>query len=162
MKRQQHIRFGIVLSYVLFFSLTSTAFGFDHPQYDIKANINADQKTITASEKVSWTNPSTQEVKELYFHVYANRHYTSEERDLLQRYTGFFKVNAFPEGFQAAEAHIQSVMSQGERLSFEWEGKDRTLLKIPLPQPLPPGQTIEVDLTFDVTIPHAYGRLGWH
>ncbi len=154
-----------IFIFISFFSVLSYAsftFAAEHPRYDIKATIDVDHKSISATEKVTFTNPEMGDIQELYFHIYPNRQFTKDEKDLMLRYSGFFKVNAFPEGFQTPKFEVRAIKKGDQLLSFALEGKDQTLLRVVLDSPLPSGQTVEVDLDFNLTIPHAYGRLGWN
>lgn len=149
--------------FIILCGLTSSpAYAFDHPRYSITADIDTDKKSIQASQTVTFTNNTSNPTPELYFHVYPNRKYTAEERDMLLRYAGFFKVNPYPEGFQTADFKLKSVKQGENDLSFVFEGEDKTLLKVDLAQPLAPGASIEVALDYSLTVPHAYGRFGWH
>ncbi len=138
------------------------AHGFEHPRYDITASVDVSQKEISAKQIVTFTNNSSRDIRELYFHIYPNRYYTPKEKQFMLFYAGYFKVDLFPEGFQRGRLHIQSVVNKGRPLKFEVTGKDQTLLKVPLNTPLKPGGSITVSMDFTVDLPHAFGRLGWH
>ncbi len=143
--------------------LTSyVAHAFDHPRYTITADIDTDKKFIQASQSVTFTNNTLHPTTELYFHVYPNRKYKKEERDMLLRYAGFFKVDPFPSGFQTSDFKVKMVKQGGHELTFAFEGEDQTLLRIDLMKPLAPGERVEVDLDYSLTIPNSYGRFGWH
>lgn len=157
------MRFKIFFAFLVCLIIFShTALAFEHPKYVISAEIDTVQKKITASQKVTFTNNTQNPTSELYFHIYPNRQYTKAEKQMLMRYAGFFKVNPYPEGFQTSKFDILSVMQGDENLSYTIEGKDKTLLKLTLPKQLSPGESIEVSLDYSLTIPHAYGRFGWH
>jgi hypothetical protein len=133
------------------------------PHYDIQAAIDVEQKVLSASQTVRYTNTTQKDLNEIYFHIYPNREYSLKEKDILQRYAGFFKVNPFPEGFQTAQFKLLSVKDDaGTDLNSEIQGDDKTLLRVALPNTLHPGETITLALNFHLTIPHAYGRLGWN
>jgi hypothetical protein len=61
----------------------------------------------------------------LFFFVYPNRRYTKQEKDLLWRFAGYFKVNPFPSGFQTGRMNISSVSSDGRKLNYAIEGDDQ-------------------------------------
>lgn len=136
--------------------------GFEHPRYTIKAVVDVPQKKIIAEQTVTFTNNSSQDIHELYFHIYANRHYTQKEKNFMLQYGGYFKINPFPEGFQPGRVRIRSVTHQGQTLDFHVEGEDQTLLKIDLKEILKAGTSITVSMDSTVSIPHAFGRFGWH
>jgi len=133
------------------------------PQYDIKANIDVEHKTITAQQSVTWTNDGDVDVSELVFHIYPNRRYSKKEADFMWRFAGYFKVNPFPGGFASGAMQIQRVSDDGKALKYSIEGKDQTILQVDLLQPLKPGESVSVAIDFTVDIPHAtLGRLGWN
>ncbi|GEM_PF-647717 len=135
---------------------------FEYPRYDIKATIDVDQKKIIALQVVTFANNSPEALSELYFHVYPNRHYSTKEKEFLTRYASYFHADAFPEGFQISLFQIQSVEQDKNLLKFFIEGEDQTVLKVSLMKPLKPGEKAQITMEFNLTIPHAYGRLGQH
>ena len=132
------------------------------PHYRISAQVDTAARRLTASETVTWTNPGDQPVAELYFHVYPNRRYLPGEQDFLIRFGGYFKVDAYPDGFQPTPVDLQALTPDGAPLTHAFTGEDQTLLRVDLPAPLAPGASVTVRLDFAEDIPHAYGRFGWH
>ncbi len=132
------------------------------PRYNIHATVDVLNKKIIATQTVIFTNTSSKPINELYFHLYSNRQYMPQEKKFILRYASYFKVNPFPDGFQSGAIHIRSVAQGQAPLEFFIEGEDKTLLKIPLGRDVPSGGSVEVKIDFEVTIPHAYGRFGWH
>ena len=146
----------------VFLLLSKNILAYESPRYEIKATLDVQNKVIKAHQKVTVVNNSDKSWPEIYFHVYPNREYTSAEKKSLMKYAGFFKVNPFPEGFQRPKMNIYSINQADQTLTYSLEGQDKTILKVTLSQELLPGQTVDIDLDFSVTIPHAYGRFGWH
>ncbi len=150
-------------AWIVFFLLfLPKAFAFEAPRYDIQATVDTTQHRIDAVQGLTWTNNAQQPTDVLYFHIYPNRHYTPQEKSFLLRYASYFKMDPFPDGFQAGHLHIARVSSGGTALQYSIEGKDQTLLKVQLPKALNPGEQVRVNMDFTVDIPHAYGRFGWH
>lgn len=132
------------------------------PLYYLDLGVDPGTKKVSVREKVAFTNIYSTPVTELYFHVYPHRAYTPAEKKLLLRYASYFKVNVFPDGFPKDLFKLNSLRIKDQDVSCEWEGDDQSLLKIILPQPLGPGHTVEVQMDFDLKIPHAYSRFGWN
>lgn len=148
---------------LLFVVLTASgASAFEHPHYNIKAAIDVEKKEIRASQTVRFTNNSSVDLTNLYFHIYPNRKFTHLEKEFANRFAGFFKVDLFPGGFQSGRLNIASLKENDKDLTFKIEGADRTILNIVLDAPLRPGQTMEVAMAYTVSIPHMYGRFGWN
>ena len=146
----------------VFLIFPDTSYSYEHPRYYIHAEVNVDQKKITARQEVIFTNNTNRDIKELYFHLYPNRKYKKQEKELLLRYAGYFKINPFPDGFQAGRMEIHSIQKDSLPLTFSIGGEDQTILKVPLEEMLSPNQSVKISIDFSVDIPHAYGRFGWH
>src|SRR3989338_3565487 len=97
------------------------------PSYFIKAVVDLKEKKIQAAQKVHFTNTSSQEITDIYFHIYPNREYTQREKNFMARYLSYFKVDVLPEGFQSGAMQIFSVREKNNDLSFKIEGSDRSL-----------------------------------
>ncbi len=132
------------------------------PRYDISAVLDVKNHSLKARQKVVFTNNSDKPVNEAYFHIYPHRKYTKKEIRFMYRYSGYFKADLFPEGFQGGDLRINSVQSRGRELSYIIEGDDQTILKVDLGAGLDPGQSREIEIDFSLDIPHCWNRLGWH
>lgn len=159
---KNHLGICLFLTVLANVSFNSNVLGAEFPQYNIQATINAQEKTIKASETVIFTNHGKEAIGEIYFHLYANRKYTQAEKEFMLRYAGYFKINPYPDGFDSGKVTIHSVKRGQSSLPYQMEGEDETLLLVPLNEKLGIGETIEVAIDFSVDIPHAYGRFGWH
>lgn len=151
----------------LFFSVfcfgTGSLFAFEDIHYKIKAHFNEQDKVIKAQEIISFKNNTGTELKEIYFRVYPNHHYSKKEIVNLYRYASYFKIDPFPGGFDPGAFSIQSLTSSGGKpLSYVFEGKDQTVMKVVLDKPLLEGQTVSLQMSFAVRVPHRVGRYGWH
>jgi hypothetical protein len=132
------------------------------PRYDIAASLDAKNHRLAAKQKVLFTNNSDKPVNEIYFHIYPHRKYTRKEIRFMYQYSGYFKVNLFPEGFQGGDLKVLSAHSSGKPLTYIIEGDDQTILKINLDSVLNPGGSREIGIDFTLDIPHCWNRLGWH
>ncbi|MEW5894632.1 MAG: M1 family aminopeptidase [Candidatus Omnitrophota bacterium] len=132
------------------------------PEYDIDAFVNVPEKRIEARQRIIFTNQTSADLNEVYFHIYPNRKYSPREIRTLFRYAGYFKVDPYPSDFQQGNLKINKVEWNGQQLPYQIEGEDQTLLMIPLKESLRSGETIVLSLDFAVDIPNAFGRFGWH
>ena len=145
-----------------FVAAPSPVRGQEPPRYDIRAVLDTERKQIKLEQTVVFTNPGQKEIRELVFHIYPNRHYSPQEKQFMLRYGGYFKVNPFLEELPAEGMRIQSLLVDGRERDYRVEGADRTLLKIPLDQPVSPGDSVSINIQTEVLLPHMYGRFGWH
>lgn len=132
------------------------------PVYTIEATLDTRSHRLSARQAVEFTNESDKDLAELYFNIYPRRKYERREIKFLKSFAGYFKVDAFPAGFQQGDLAVTSVTADGIACPFYEEGENRTLLKVALPRPLKPGERATVEMDFNAVIPHAYGRFGWH
>jgi len=155
-----HLSFLAVV--LLFAGGPAVCYAFEHPRYDMDVTVDTEKKEISAREKVVFTNNGGADVDEVVFHIYANRHYTGREKENIRKLGAYFKINPYPEGFQESRVDFSKVDVNGKDAGWKIAGKDRTLFKVSLPEPLKPGQSVTLNLKFRVNLPHAYGRFGWH
>ncbi len=152
----------LLLIFAWMFLSGSPASAGQAPSYRISAELDTQQKTLAATEVLSWRNPGPSPVDHMVLHIYPNRRYSQEEQDFMFRYGGYFKINPYPEGFPEKTMDVISVRQQGRGLDYEISGEEATLLTVKLPHPLKKGETAEVEIRFKLFLPHAYGRYGWH
>ena len=152
----------IFCAFLLNFCFSSELWAGSYPQYNITATLDLPQKKIIAEQTVTYTNQSDASLPELFFHIYPHREYSQKERNFMLRYSAYFKVNPYPDGFETGDLNVTAIRQGDNPLAFTIEGEDKTLLKVPLQNALAPGQTVELTINFAVEIPHAYGRFGWH
>ncbi|MDP2938642.1 MAG: M1 family aminopeptidase [Candidatus Omnitrophota bacterium] len=147
---------------IFIFLSTDFSFGFENPRYEIECSLDTNNHLLFAKEKVIFFNNSLEEVSEVFFHIYPHRQFTKEEKEFILRYAGYFKINPFAEGFQSGDLKIKSIKQGNLNLSYNFEGEDKTMLRVNLLKPLLPWQSLELTLDFDLEIPHSFGRFGWH
>lgn len=152
--------FLIVITEHLIF--TETIFANNSPTYKLNCVLDDQNHILKASQKIIFTNNYKKDIKEIFFHIYPNRKYSEQEKKFILQYAGYFKIDPFPEGFQNGELNIGSIKKNNKELIYKIEGKDRTILKVELDKPLSFGETVELDIEFEIFIPHSYGRFGWH
>jgi len=152
--------------------------------YKIQAQLDPDLKMITGSQRVSWKNPDNVAVDELQFHLYLNAF-----KDTLS--TFMKESNGAHRGFSATvedpwggiEVSRMSIVGEGERDSTPLGGdggsdteitdrirfiqpddqnpSDQTVISVALPEAVPPGETITVEIDFESKLPEVIARTGW-
>ena len=153
----------LMMLFLVFLIPNATAFALKAPIYKLDCKLDTQNHTLEATQELTFTNNYNQETDRLYFHIYPNRSYTKKEKNFLIRYAGYFKINPFPEGFQSGNLNITSLKGPNKQnLSYSIEGEEESILRIDLPKKLKRGDSIKIRLDFTVSIPHSYGRFGWH
>lgn len=136
--------------------------------YDIAVSLNSENKTLTGSERLTWTNTSTIDVHELQFHLYLNA-FRDKESTFMKESGGKLRGVVFKEeGF--GNTYITSLKSnRGEELlgglkyiqPDDRNKKDRTVVSIPLKRPLAAGETIVLEIGFKAKLPKIFARTGY-
>ncbi|RMG81639.1 MAG: M1 family peptidase, partial [Bacteroidetes bacterium] len=112
--------------------------------YRIKADIDEKTDIITASEKLTYWNNSPDTLTFVYFHLYQNAFqpgsYYDELHKVNKRKTVYGKYES-----QGKGTEILKLLVEGKEVQTEL---DNTILKVYLPRPLLPGESIEFDIDF--------------
>ncbi len=136
--------------------------------YDIKVSLDPETKVVEGVETLKWTNPSDGPVGELRFHLYWNAFRNDRST--------FFKESGGRLRWDTAD----TVKGWGytDVTSMKWDGKelvkaarfespddgnpdDRTVLVVPLPRPVAPGETAALAIAWKAKVPRVYARAGY-
>ncbi len=114
--------------------------------YDISARLDAERNLLAGTARVAVTNRAAEPFHALYFHVVPNAFArgadTAYQRDLAAVGAGLEQVYA---GADDAALRVERVALDGRALPFEIDG---TILRVSLPEPLPPEQTTTLAIDF--------------
>jgi hypothetical protein len=128
--------------------------------YRIEARLDAAEKRITATERLTWTNTGSSPVDSLPFHLYMNA-FKNEESVFMKESLGRHR------GIEATShwgwIEVSSIKVGGEELrgGARFGGPDETVLDVPLPRPVGAGETVEVELAFETQLPEVFARTGF-
>ena len=137
-------------------------------EYHIDVRLDAGKKTLHGEQTVTWTNPGAKTVSELYFHLYANA-FESPLTTFMRESGGRLRNDkAVPESVGGIT--LRSIIAEdGEnllpRLQYvspdDGNPNDRTLARLRLSQPVPPGGSVTLRMQFDVKLPRVFARMGY-
>jgi peptidase M1-like protein len=136
--------------------------------YDIKVSLDPETKLVEGSETLNWTNPSDVPVAELRFHLYWNAF--RNDRSTFNKESG-----AQHRGDKADRSKGWGYMDvtsmtwggtdlvKGARFESPDDGNpdDRTVLVVPLPRPVAPGETAAFAIAWKAKVPRVYARAGY-
>ena len=161
------------LPILLVLSLSATAFA-EIPEssirYSIEVQLDPITRDLNGKETIEWTNTLAEPVTSLPMHLYLNAF--SNEASTWQRYTlsrRFLQgtiLKRFPDPWGWTEP--TSIQQAGEELSWapiapdDGNHLDRSLIEIQLAEPLQPGETVTLDVTWDGRLPAVAARTGGH
>ena len=148
--------------------------------YVIQARVNVPEHKLEGTAEIIWRNESGDTVSDLYFHLYHNAfssnrstHLSERSRrgqlDLEQEEYGWQQIrtinvggaNVLPSleyGSPHADEADGSWLAKGEDRKFVSD--DRSVFKVDLPRPVSPGETAEIELTWESRIPRVRRRTG--
>jgi hypothetical protein len=114
----------------------------DAPQYQIDLTIAPDLSSYSATQQVRYTNTETEPLREIYFTLFPN----------LSSYGG--------------QLTVESVKLNGQTMEPQFQSGS-VLMQINLPEPLSPGESIDLELDYSAQVPvldveQGYNQFGLH
>jgi Peptidase family M1 domain len=136
--------------------------------YDIRVRLDTDAKTLAGHERITWRNPGREPVGELWFHLYLNA-FQNSESTFFRESGGQLRGDRMPEegwGFvEVKSVRLPDGKDLAPAASFEHpdddNDADRTVWRLPLPEPVPPGGELLLDLEFEAKLPRIFARTGY-
>ena len=136
--------------------------------YRIQASLDPATHQILATGTLAWRNISQATVSELRFHLYWNAWRDAKSswmRELALAGNGAYARRP-AEDFGGIEMSTLSVAGTNlvDRARFiapdDGNADDRTVLSVPLPRPVAPGEAIEIGLGWTARVPRTFARTG--
>ena len=141
-----------------------------HPEavagYTLRASLDPAKHTLHGEGHITWKNASRAPVRELWVHLYLNGF--KNDKTLFARVPldGFRGTDAAAsyghiavKRFAVREMGGQDLWPGADRTSPD-DADDETDIRVPLPRPVDPGATINVDLAWDDQLPELTFRTG--
>ncbi len=128
--------------------------------YDIRVRLDTEKRLLHGKEILHWRNDSKDVIRDLQFHLYLNA-FRNSESTFMKESGGVSRGNKIDKdgwGF----SKINSVtLPNGEELIKNMEfihpdddnEHDKTVVRIELNKPLPPGKTIDLNIDFTAKLP---------
>ncbi len=144
--------------------------------YVIDASLDAEEHRITGSARITWHNRSSKSVGTLPFHLYMNA-FRAEDTTWLREARGSHRgqkqgeegtwgyidvkgVNLVSSPQAADLGHPELRAEQPQPLSWS-EDSDPSTMQVELLQPIPPGETVVVEIDFVTQLPKVFARTGY-
>ncbi|MBC8155605.1 MAG: M1 family metallopeptidase, partial [Bacteroidetes bacterium] len=145
--------------------------------YRIDVTLDADRKTLSGRETLTWRNTSTDPLSELRFHLYLNA-FRDEKSTFMRESGGQLRgeeIDRTGKDDPYGSIDIVSMNVRGNpasqpesltrKLRFiqpdDKNRNDRTVVRVPLTKPLTPGATISLDILFKAKLPKIFARTGF-
>ena len=129
--------------------------------YTIEASYASDTHRLAATSTLRWKNSGSLPVDVLPFHLYMNAFKNSES--LFYREVGGTElgIGEGSPGWGWIQIDAVAVGGKEQSAALRYPGPDETVVELPLEVPLPPGETIEVEMSFRVQLPRVQSRTGY-
>jgi len=133
--------------------------------YRLTARLDPEAHTVDGEGRLVWTNTSEKAQSEVYVHLYLNA-FRDEESYFMRSEAGAgFRGGAKPDTWGGIE--VRSFRLAGTEL---WpsvvqspdDPKDATDIRVALPAPVPPGESVTFEMEFRSELPSVVARTGFH
>jgi hypothetical protein len=133
--------------------------------YKIDAELDPDAKTISGSMNAYWINISEDDVPDIRLHMYLNAFRSNKST--------FYKESGGSPGSTEKDCGWIEIKSMTDQDGNDLTGSmkyispddgnpdDMTVLKVDLPEPIKPGDTVRIDVTFKSKLPSKIRRTGY-
>ena len=136
--------------------------------YDLKARLRPETRTVEGSETLTWLNDSGTAAPELRFHLYLNAFRNNRSTFMIER-GALASASTRPAedwgGIEVKRLRVAGGQDLTSALEFiqpdDGNADDRTVARLPLPAPVPPGGRITVEIEFVSRLPKVIARSGY-
>jgi hypothetical protein len=136
--------------------------------YDMRVRLDAEARTLDGQQRIVWRNPTPEPVAELWFHLYLNA-FKNSRSTFCAESGGQLRGDRIPEDGWGWVEVTSLRRADGRDLApsatFEHpdddNADDRTVWRVPLPEPVPPGGEIALDVAFRAKLPRVFARTGY-
>ncbi len=136
--------------------------------YRIEVRLDALSKQLKGTERLTWRNPSTEPVGDLWFHLYLNA-FKNTESTFFRESRGRLRDDlAREEGWGWIDVTSMRLADGTDLLPHRTlehpdddNVRDETVTRVALPRPVPPGGSVSLDIAFTAQLPKVYARTGY-
>lgn len=137
-------------------------------EYHMAVALKPEDKTLQGAQTVTWQNPGSKPVTELYLHLYPNA-FSSKKSTFMLESGGKLRSDK-QQGDGYGHMELQSLSTeQGvnlmDRMTFvqpdDGNKNDRSLAKVALLEPVPPGGRVTLVMDYQVKLPQVFARMGY-
>lgn len=136
-------------------------------EYHIDVRYEPEVNKLKGKQTLTWTHPGKKAVNELYFHLYPNA-FASKDTTFMKESGGRLRSDKMPAGgfgsMNLTDIKTTEGLSLLHRLQYvqpdDGNVKDQTLVKVRLPRPVKGGESITLNMEFEVELPKIFARMG--
>ena len=136
--------------------------------YRLHAKLDCETHSVEGSGAIRFTNRSAASLPELWFHLYPNA-FSHERTRFLRLAAGARRAGRqqlfYPGGLEIIRLSVNDaagpdIWSEADATT-PGDPDDATDRRVPLPEPLAPGQTLTLYVRFITRLPYLVERMGW-
>ncbi len=131
-----------------------------HVAYDIDVTLDDSLHTLSAYEKLTYTNNSPDELDFIWLHLWPNAYKNNETAYAKQKFDGGSTRFYFADEEDLGYIDSLDFKVNGQSVDLEYHPEWIDVAKIHLKNPLLPGESILIETPFSVKIPEVFSRLG--
>lgn len=135
--------------------------------YTLAATLDTTAHTIAGRGQIAWTNGSVNATSELQFHLYWNAWRDDRSTWIRESAMGRTNMTGRPEADRASIDVTTLRLGDADLLAGaafiapdDGNADDRTVLRVPLPRAVAPGESITLDVAWQAKVPKPYARTG--
>jgi hypothetical protein len=136
--------------------------------YSISVKLDEKEKVLYGKQTVTWRNPGSTPVNELYFHLYPNA-FRSKDTTFISESGGKLRNDEMKRNnygqmniTKLTTLNGTNVMQQTEFIQpDDGNEHDLTLLRLVLPTAVEPGMKVTLYMEFQTKLPYVFARMGY-
>ena len=126
-------------------------------KYIMDVIFDDESKRLMCNQNVEYVNNTNIALDKIYFHIYPNafskKEFAPFEKDEMNQ--------AYPNGFNEGYIDIKNVLNNNNKMKYEIIGDKNDILEVKLDKLLKEGESIKIDLKYNVKLPNCLGRFGY-
>ncbi len=152
--------FTVLFALIIVNALWAKPYFQQEVHYKIDVTLHAENNTYSGHEQVVYVNHSPDTLTFIWFHLYPNAYrnnntpFARQEKRFCNSYFYFSKKK------DRGYLDLQSVEAHNQPLTFTYNGEAIDEVKILLPEPLAPGDSVTLNLKFQGKFPIVFSRMG--
>lgn len=128
--------------------------------YKIAVTLNPDAHILTGTETLVYKNNSPDIFTFVWFHLYPNAYKDNKSVYARESMKAGSSRLALASDDERGFIKIDTVRVGKQNLKWSYKENDETEMKVMLPAPLKPGESVEFYIKFFIKIPYIFSRLG--
>jgi Peptidase family M1 domain len=136
--------------------------------YRIGVKLDHAMRQLIGQQRLIWRNPSNDTIPDLWFHLYLNA-FKSPNTTFFKESGGQLRGAAQGQDnwgwIQVKSLKLEDGTDLTGSMRFEQpddqNSEDQTVMRVPLPTPVPPGGTVTLDFIFTAQLPRVFARTGY-